>query len=115
MFSGADMRPYISIPRKMRGVGKNGGKSERSFVHNNFIAIFAGTKNKKMMKMKKRKKKKAVALLGKILIDLGKLTFATMVLGSVLNSGINQIYLLLFGSISCVMLILAGILLTIKD
>jgi hypothetical protein len=61
--------------------------------------------------MAKSRKQKIVENFGKILVDLGKLTFASIVLGSIFNSDINKAYLLLFGSLFCVVFILGGVLL----
>jgi putative Mn2+ efflux pump MntP len=48
----------------------------------------------------------------KVAIDVGKLAFASMVLGSIISTGIDKIFLIVFGLIGSLLLIVIGILLT---
>ena len=64
------------------------------------------------MDLKKRRKQERVNNISKVAIDLGKLTFASMVLGSVISFDISKVYILLIGGVVSVSLVMAGIFLT---
>jgi hypothetical protein len=52
---------------------------------------------------------------GKVLIDLGKLTFGSFILGGILRGEIPQSLILLSGSVVSVLGIALGLLLTAKE
>jgi len=54
-------------------------------------------------------------LFGKTAIDFSKLIFASIVLGSILSSGITANLLIIFGLISCLLVLLFGIFLVINN
>ncbi len=60
--------------------------------------------------MNRKKWKKLFATIGSLFIDLGKLAFGGLVLGSVLNRGIDLFIMFLFGAVVSVLLFIAGIL-----
>jgi hypothetical protein len=55
-------------------------------------------------------KKKLTENFGKALFDIGKLIFASIVLGTIIKGDVNRVYLLLFGSIIALLCIYVGIL-----
>jgi hypothetical protein len=55
-------------------------------------------------------KKKLNENVGKVLVDVGKLIFASIVLGSIIKGDIDKLYLLIFGSIVALVCIYGGIL-----
>jgi len=58
--------------------------------------------------------KKAWATIGSLLLDLGKLAFGSLILGSVLSGGFDPLQTFLFGSCVAIVFFAFGILLTIK-
>jgi hypothetical protein len=59
----------------------------------------------------KKNRKKIVENIGKVLIDIGKLTFASFVLGSIIKGDIDKLYILIFGAMASLIFIILGILL----
>ena len=59
--------------------------------------------------------KNAKATIGNILVDLGKLTFGSLILGSVLTGGFNPFQTFLFGIAITVILFILGTILVIKS
>jgi hypothetical protein len=57
-------------------------------------------------------RKKIIENLGKVLIDLGKLTFASFVLGSIIKGEIDRLYILIFGAVIALVFIFSGVFLT---
>jgi hypothetical protein len=56
--------------------------------------------------------KKVKETIGKICIDLGKLTFGSFILGSILKGDIERMYILAAGAVVALMFFLVGIFLT---
>jgi len=52
---------------------------------------------------------------GKLLLDMGKLIFGSVFLGSILRGGIPQIILTASGFLAALVLCIAGLLMGIKD
>ena len=71
-----------------------------------------------MKKMKKLPVKKAKTTIkeniGKVLIDVGKLIFGSIFLGSILRGEISQVILMISGFATALALIVAGVLLVTK-
>ena len=65
--------------------------------------------------MDKNKRKKMLHLFGKTAIDFSKLIFASIVLGSILSSGFTATILIVFGLVSCLLVLLIGIFLVINS
>jgi len=61
------------------------------------------------------KKEKASEIIGKTIIDLGKLLFAGLVVASIFNSTVNKHLLIFAGLIGCVSFIMLGTYLIIKQ
>jgi hypothetical protein len=59
----------------------------------------------------KKNREKIVENIGKVLIDIGKLTFASFVLGSIIKGDIDKLYVLIFGAMASLIFIILGILL----
>jgi hypothetical protein len=57
---------------------------------------------------------KAKENIGKVCLDLGKLTFGSFVLGSIIKGEIDRMYILIAGSIVALVLITVGIIFTSK-
>jgi hypothetical protein len=57
-------------------------------------------------------RKKIIENFGKVLIDLGKLTFASFVLGSIIKGDIDRLYILIFGAVIALVFIFSGVFLT---
>jgi len=58
--------------------------------------------------------KKAWATIGNLLLDLGKLAFGSLILGSVLRGGFDPFQTFLFGAGVAIIFFAVGILLTTK-
>ena len=58
-------------------------------------------------------KRKLTENVGKVLIDIGKLIFASIVLGTIIKGDVGT-YLLIFGAVVALMCIYGGILFTSK-
>ena len=59
--------------------------------------------------------KNAKIIIGNILIDLGKLTFGSLILGSILTGGFNPLQTFLFGIAVTIILFVIGAALAIKS
>jgi len=55
------------------------------------------------------------ATIGSILVDLGKLTFGSLILGSVLTGGFDPFQTFLFGIAITIILFITGAILVIKS
>ena len=64
------------------------------------------------MNIKEKRNRERINSFCKVLIDMGKLAFASMVLGSVISFDVSKAYILLAGGIVSVSLIAVGIFLT---
>jgi hypothetical protein len=60
--------------------------------------------------MNKKHGKKLFETIGSLFIDLGKLAFGSLVLGAILNRGIDLFIVFLFGAVFAAVLFVAGIL-----
>ena len=60
------------------------------------------------------KKEKASEIIGKTIIDLGKLLFAGLVVASIFNSTVNKHFLIFAGLIGCVGFIMLGTYLIVR-
>jgi hypothetical protein len=54
--------------------------------------------------------KQVKATIGNLFIDLGKLAFGSLILGSILKGGIEPFLILVFGAASAILFFLIGIL-----
>ena len=63
-----------------------------------------------MYSMRDEKWNRVCTVMGGIFIDLGKLLFGSVVLGSVLNGGPEQLHIFLFGISSATLMFATGIL-----
>ena len=61
-----------------------------------------------------KEKRTKIEVLGDTMLDLGKLTFAGIVLAGIFESELNKTIVLFVGLIMCVMLVTAGVFLTTK-
>ena len=61
-----------------------------------------------------KEKRTKTEVLGETVLDLGKLTFAGIVLAGIFDSSFNKMILVLSGLVFCFILILAGVFLTTK-
>jgi hypothetical protein len=64
--------------------------------------------------MEQKKAGEAQEHFGKLLIDLGKLAFASLVLGTALKGSADQVLLLLYGLVGSVSVLLFGSWLVLK-
>ena len=60
------------------------------------------------------KKEKASEIIGKAIIDLGKLIFAGLVIASIFNTDVNKYLLIIFGLIGCASFLLIGTYLIVR-
>jgi len=67
------------------------------------------------MDIRKKRNRERMNNFCKVAVDVGKLAFASMVLGSIISTGIDKVYLIVFGLIGSLLLIIIGILLTQPD
>jgi hypothetical protein len=65
--------------------------------------------------MKKSKFYKIASAFGKVFVDLGKLAFGSLVLGTIIKGEITQSALLWTGSVTACAAIIIGVLLTTLD
>jgi len=77
----------------------------------NFIYLCIDSKIIRMDSKKKRNRERMNNFC-KVAIDVGKLAFASMVLGSIINSEIEKAYLIVSGLTASLLLIIMGVLLT---
>ena len=75
------------------------------------MLTFAAFINKKVMANEKRTK---LEVAGDTMLDLGKLTFAGLVLAGIFDAEINKVVLITVGLIFCFVLIIIGIYLITK-
>jgi hypothetical protein len=59
--------------------------------------------------------KVAIENIGKVCLDLGKLSFASLVLGTILKGEIDRAYIIIAGSVAALILIVVGIILLTKS
>jgi hypothetical protein len=59
-------------------------------------------------------KEKASEIIGKAIIDLGKLIFAGLVIASIFNTNVNKYLLIIFGLLGCASFLLIGTYLIVK-
>ena len=58
--------------------------------------------------------KNAYTTIGTILVDLGKLSFGSLILGSILRGGFDPFQTFVAGTASAVMLFVVGVILVLK-
>ena len=64
---------------------------------------------------KSKIKRNLGATIGTICIDLGKLSFGSLILGAVLRGSLNPVQILLFGAAIAVVFFIVGISLTVLN
>ena len=64
--------------------------------------------------MEDNKKEKASEIIGKAIIDLGKLIFAGLVIASIFNTDVNKYLLIISGLIGCAGFLLTGTYLIVR-
>lgn len=60
-------------------------------------------------------KREKFEVLGDAVLDLGKLTFAGIVLTSIFDSNVDKVFLIIVGIVMCVILLLIGIILVTRN